>query len=266
MRLTGNSTTNARFRFLNGGNFYVEDDTSPIIMAQDNTNGVQTKLQSADNAGILGTVTAHSLQLRTNNSPVAQFETSGRFTLSNYGGDAFTGTLDNLLGVQSNGVVIEVDVDEIDDQDLSDGGRVDTMQTIDITNGNSVTFSVADNDNDSTNEIQTLSKSGDDISLSLGGGTVVDDHLGTADQTLSANRSVTQGNFDLNFDANTLVIDGSANNVGIGILTPSAKLHLSGDVFRHDFTATGGSLGADQSAYVQTANDGTGNFLSLIHI
>ena len=39
---------------------------------------------------------------------------------------------------------------------LSDGGRVGVNQSIDITNGNSVTFSVADNDNDSGNELQQV--------------------------------------------------------------------------------------------------------------
>jgi hypothetical protein len=43
-----------------------------------------------------------------------------------------------------------------DNQDLSDGGKVGNNQTIDITDGSSVTFSVADNDNDAANELITL--------------------------------------------------------------------------------------------------------------
>jgi len=39
-------------------------------------------------------------------------------------------------------------------QDLSNGGRVGVNQTINISGGAPVTFSVADNDNSSTNEIQ----------------------------------------------------------------------------------------------------------------
>ena len=37
------------------------------------------------------------------------------------------------------------------------------------------------------------------------------------------------GNFDLNVDANTLVVDGSANEVGIGVADPSAKLDVNGN-------------------------------------
>ncbi|NRD19524.1 hypothetical protein HNV08_05655 [Winogradskyella eckloniae] len=46
--------------------------------------------------------------------------------------------------------------------------------------------------------------------------------------TLDANRTLTTGNFDLNIDANTLVIDGSANEVGIGVNNPTAKLDVNG--------------------------------------
>lgn len=45
-------------------------------------------------------------------------------------------------------------------------------RTITITGGTSTTFSIADNDNSTTNEIQTLSLAGNNLSLSAGGGTV----------------------------------------------------------------------------------------------
>ena len=57
-----------------------------------------------------------------------------------------------------------------DDQNLSDAGKTGNNQTIDIEDGNSVTFSVADADSSTTNEIQTIDLmelSGTTLSLSL---------------------------------------------------------------------------------------------------
>ena len=60
---------------------------------------------------------------------------------------------------------------------------------------------------------------------------IVSDSINTktfyrADGYLDETRAVTLGNFDVNFDANTFVIDGSANKVGIGTASPSEKLHI----------------------------------------
>jgi|GEM_PF-5821389 len=49
------------------------------------------------------------------------------------------------------------------------------------------------------------------------------------DGALSANRSITQNNFDLNFDTNTFVVSGDDDNVGIGTATPSTKLDVNGE-------------------------------------
>ena len=51
----------------------------------------------------------------------------------------------------------------------------------------------------------------------------------TEDGSLTGNRAVTQGSFDLNFDANTLVVDGTDNRVGIGTDTPISTLEVNGD-------------------------------------
>ncbi len=61
-----------------------------------------------------------------------------------------------------------------DNQDLSDGGRSGTNQTINITNGNGVVFDVADNDNDPENEYQSLSISGNDLTISNGNTVTLD--------------------------------------------------------------------------------------------
>jgi|GEM_PF-1635558 len=57
-----------------------------------------------------------------------------------------------------------------------------------------------------------------------------DTSIYAADGSLAGNRALTQNNFDLNFDANTLVIDGSDDRVGIGTDTPAGTLEVrSGD-------------------------------------
>ena len=154
-------------------------------------------------------------------------------------------TAGNDLTFNANGLYIN----ETDSQNLGSSAS-GTNRTITISGGASTTISVADNDNDPTNEIQTLSRVGDVVTLSNGGGSFTDDHLGTANQTLTANRTVTQGNFDLNFDANTLVIDGSANNVGIGSTAPTEKLLVAGNI-------QAGEAGVGSMA--MTINDGQGN-------
>ena len=86
--------------------------------------------------------------------------------------------------------------------------------------------------------------------VAAGGG-----NLGTTDQTLTTNRAVTTGGFDLNIDANTLVVDGSANNVGIGTTAPSVPLDVNGQARVRTLTA-----GAAADAVVTA--DGSGNLRS----
>ncbi|MFK8057827.1 MAG: tail fiber domain-containing protein, partial [Saprospiraceae bacterium] len=50
------------------------------------------------------------------------------------------------------------------------------------------------------------------------------ENIYNTDGTLTTNRAVTQGNFDLNFDANTLVVSGNDNRVGIGTNDPENML------------------------------------------
>ncbi len=128
-------------------------------------------------------------------------------------------------------------------------GNTETGITITYDNAaNELNFVASDQS--ATDELQIISKVGDQVALSNGGGNFNDDHLGTANQVLSGNRTVTQGNFDLNFDADTLVIDGSDNNVGIGDATPSEKLQVAGFIEAGD---------DGQGTVALTYNDGQGN-------
>ncbi|MBU2927273.1 hypothetical protein KO515_03435, partial [Winogradskyella psychrotolerans] len=63
--------------------------------------------------------------------------------------------------------------------------------------------------------------------VAAGGGS--DDNIYSTNGTITENRYITQGNFDLNFDSSTLVIDGSTNGVGIGTNSPTARLDINGD-------------------------------------
>jgi len=50
--------------------------------------------------------------------------------------------------------------------------------------------------------------------------------------TLDSTLAITQNNYDVNFDANTLFIDGSESKVGIGTTTIGAnnKLNVNGKI------------------------------------
>jgi hypothetical protein len=85
------------------------------------------------------------------------------------------------LGLAANNLTISGDaatidlspyLDNTDSQGLSAGVSSGTNRTINITNGSSVTFSVADSDNDASNEIQQLTLSSNSLVLSSGGSQV----------------------------------------------------------------------------------------------
>ena len=139
-----------------------------------------------------------------------------------------------------------------------------TDRTITINGGNNTTISVADNDNDSSNELQSISQAGDVVTLSEGGGSFTDNHLGTTDQTLSASRTVTQGAHDLNFDANTLVIDGQDSRVGVGTASPSRKLDVdNGQVRFSDYGTSGSTYNNTPGATYQLAVEADGDVVQM---
>ncbi len=119
-----------------------------------------------------------------------------------------------------------------------DGSSTNELQTLSQTGTNVTlsngggTISVADNDNSVSNELQTLNISGNDITLSNGGGTISipDD----ADWTINGN--------DIH-NANT-------GNVGIGIATPNYEMGI------HDPTNANTWLQFTHSASGTTPGDG----------
>ena len=99
-----------------------------------------------------------------------------------------------------------------DNQNLLNGGKVGNAQTVNIQSGTGVTFSVADEDSLSTNEIQQLTFVDPFLSLSLGGGTV------NIPDTDPSNELIT--NFSLNGTSDSLVIVES----GVGHAFPLSDL------------------------------------------
>lgn len=113
-----------------------------------------------------------------------------------------------------------------DSQNLSPGTTSGTNRTINITNGTGVTFDVADNDNNSTNEIQTLTKTGAVLSLSNGGGAITlnDDNASNEIQALTKTGATISlsnggGSITINDDNATNEIQDLALNTGTNILS-----------------------------------------------
>ena len=84
----------------------------------------------------------------------------------------------NILTITNNGSATNIDLSPFsgtntDNQDLSSSSSLNN-RTINITGGTGTTFNVADNDNNVTNELQTISKAGSTVTLSIGGGSFTD--------------------------------------------------------------------------------------------
>lgn len=91
----------------------------------------------------------------------------------------------------SGGNTVNLGSVNTDNQNLTLGSPSGTNRTINIANGNGVTLDVADNDNNPSNEIQTLTKAGAVISLNNAGGSVTlnDDNATNEIQDLALNTS-----------------------------------------------------------------------------
>jgi hypothetical protein len=209
--------------FTNTGNLLLNDESSPLVQVQDNTNSVQTKLQSSNSAGIIGTTSAHPLQIRTDNTSIAQFETSGQLRLNSYGSGTFSGAVTNLLGVSSNGTVREVDAASLNtyEQDLTLSGNI-----LSLTN-DPTTVDLApylDNTDDQTIDLFNIN-SADILSLSL-------ESDGQAAQTVDLS-PYRDGDVDWFEVGATQADDISDNiftvgNVGINENNPQYALHVDG--------------------------------------
>ncbi|KAB1063775.1 autotransporter outer membrane beta-barrel domain-containing protein [Salibacter halophilus] len=135
----------------------------------------------------------------------------------------------NILTITDNSSATAIDLspylDNTDQQSLSIS-NTGTVFTVTIANGNSISFDVADNDNDPTNEIQSLSKTGNQISLSNGGGTITDD-VDDADND-PANESLT--NATLNSTDLEITESGNLTTVDMSSLVDDADADPNNEI------------------------------------
>jgi hypothetical protein len=165
------------------------------------------------------------------NSPQARLDVDGgTVRFSDYGSGSITGIATNILAVEADGDIIEIDT-----------------SSLGIDNQTAAEVSITDTANNFTSE----NVEGALLELA----TVSSFNIYTANGTLTSSRTVTQNNFDLNFDANTLVVSGSSSRVGIGTITPNAKLDIEGGSVRFSDYG-GGTIVGNVSSFLAVEADG----------
>ncbi len=119
------------------------------------TNGVISNTGDGDNSATNELITAATL---TADKKLLITDAGGtkEVDLSSLAGGNQSLTLTGTSLSISGGNSVNLGSVNTDNQNLTSGAPVGTNRTINITNGSSVTFDVADNDNSATNEIQDL--------------------------------------------------------------------------------------------------------------
>ncbi len=166
-----------------------------------------------DNNNFFWDSTNSRLGLGTN-TPNAMLDIEGgTVRLSDYGAGTITGTATNILAVEADGDVVEVDLSSFttSNQTLSTTG---SAGNISISAGNSITLNVNDSDADPLNEIQTISKTGNTITLNRSGGSITETKT-TISQSLSTG-IITHTSEDGTSQAVNLVSANSNNNISVG--------------------------------------------------
>ncbi|MBU2997758.1 hypothetical protein KO500_15010 [Cellulophaga baltica] len=161
-----------------------------------------------DNANLFWDNTNARLGIGTN-SPNAKLEIDGgTVRFSNYGTGSISGTATNLLAVEANGDIIEIDISNLtsSNQTLSTTGDAGNIS---ISSGNTINLNVDDDDADSLNEIQTISKTGSTITLDKSGGSITETNT-----TISQNSStgVITHNSENGTSQSVNIISVDANN------------------------------------------------------
>ncbi|MEK6782754.1 MAG: hypothetical protein AABY93_13720 [Bacteroidota bacterium] len=134
-----------------------------------------------------------------------------------------------------NNVSLAPFLDNTDSQTIAIQSINTDTRNISISGGNNLNFSVADNDNSITNEIQMLTKTGTQISLSDGGGSVTlnDDSNTNEIQLLSK----TGGQISLSSGGGVVtIVDDSDTNELQDLSRSGNTLSLSGDVTSVDLS------------------------------
>uniref|UniRef100_UPI0033069011 hypothetical protein n=1 Tax=uncultured Croceitalea sp. TaxID=1798908 RepID=UPI0033069011 len=125
---------------------------------------------------------------------------------------------------------------------------------VNIVNTNTLTLNGSD---ELVSTVNGVASTGLDISS-------LNTNIYSDDGALAANRAVTQGSFDLNFDANTLVVSGDDDRVGIGTDSPDAKLDVEGGQVRFtDYADAVTQPYEDSSANYLLATDAEGDVVQV---
>jgi len=149
-------------------------------------------------------------------------------TITGSGATTVTGTYPNFT-ISST--------DNVDDADADPNNEIQTLSqsgnNVTLSNGGG-TISVADNDNDASNELQTLSQLGTNVTLSDGGGTI-----SVADNDNDTTNEIQT----LSVSGNQLSISGSGGNT---VTMQVAAAGNNGDVQLND----NGAIGSDPDLYI----------------
>ncbi len=183
----------------NGGNNYADISKTRLLSVPYALYANSSGSGGSDSLVLTFNNTTGELSSSIGNSVFLPLTTGG----DNWGSQTIV-TDTTLQGDGSSANPLTVNTTNIDNQNLSsyDSG---TNRTINISNGTGTTFNVEDNDNSSTNEIQTLSISGSSLSLSNGGGTITLPN--------SSNSSVVQVVDNSNYNSIPNIVIGSIVNI-----------------------------------------------------
>jgi len=251
LAISGGNTVNLASVFTDGQNLSlgtpsgtnrtinITNGTGVTLDVADNDNNSTNEIQTLSKAGAVvslsnggGAITLNDddatneiqdLALNTGTNILSLTNDATTIDLTPYKQSlSLTGTTLGISGSNS----INLGSINTDGQNLSLGNPVGTNRTINITNGTSVTLDVADNDNSSTNEIQTLSKAGTVVSLSNGGGAITlnDDDATNEIQALAKTGATISlsnggGSVVLNDDNATNEIQDLSLNAGTNVLS-----------------------------------------------
>jgi hypothetical protein len=213
-----------------GSIFYTGSDNYPT---QDNSNFFWDNTNSRLGIGT--------------NTPNAKLDVEGgSVRLSDYGLGTLTGVATNLLAVDADGDVVEIDVSNLstNNQTLSTTGNPGNIA---ISTGNSISINVDDDDADSSNEIQTISKTGNTITLDKSGGSFTETNT-----TISQNTStgIITHNSEDGTSQSVNIISADANNN----ITPGAD---GGAYYNSPIKAFGTVVPADNSIIARGISNAT---------
>lgn len=217
-------------------------------------------------------LTAPAAGITVSNSPVTGAGTMG-LTLTN--------DLGAVEGITGTGVAVRTASDTWTTREVTAGSGIS------VSNGTGVSgnIQITATDVSATNELQTLSLSNDTLSISSGNSIVLPtaDNIYTADGTLTGDRTVTQGGYQLDFDGSKAsdylvgIVNAGISGIGLqatgetgvkGVSTSGYGLHgVSSSGQPLYMERLNSSAGLQYAAFLYhnrtsaAANDGTGDWI-----